>query len=34
MGAQYTLPWYDIRLAYDFDMHYRNYLHANTAAAV
>ena len=30
VGAQYTLPWYNIRLAYDFDMHYRNYLHANT----
>ena len=29
-GAQYTLPWFDIRLAYDFDVHYRNYLHTNT----
>jgi hypothetical protein len=29
-GAQYTLPWRDIRLSYDFDLHYRNYLHAHT----
>jgi Flp pilus assembly protein TadD len=26
-GAQYTLPWYGIRLNYDFDVHLRNYLH-------
>jgi hypothetical protein len=25
VGAQYTLPWYDIPLGYDFDMQYRNY---------
>jgi hypothetical protein len=29
-GAQYTLPWRDIRLVYDFDLHYRDYLHAHT----
>jgi tetratricopeptide (TPR) repeat protein len=29
-GAQYTLPWYDIRLKYDFDVHFRSYLHRNT----
>lgn len=29
-GGQYTLPWRDVRLTYDFDLHYRNYLHANT----
>ena len=34
VGAQYTLPWYNIRLGYDFDMHYRNYLHANTVLPV
>ena len=28
-GAQYTLPWHDVRLTYDFDVHYRDYLHAN-----
>jgi len=25
-GAQYTLPWWDIRLNYDFSFHYRDYL--------
>jgi hypothetical protein len=34
LGAQYTLPWRDIRLAYDFDLHYRNYLHTNTVLPV
>ena len=29
-GAQYTLPWYDIRLKYDFDVHLRRYLNRNT----
>ena len=29
LGAQYTLPWRDIRLTYDFDLHYRDYLHNN-----
>lgn len=29
-GAQYTLPWYGIRLRYDVDLHLRNYLHRNT----
>jgi len=28
-GAQYTLPWADIRLSYDFEFHYRDYLHRN-----
>jgi tetratricopeptide (TPR) repeat protein len=30
LGGQYTLPWRDIRLSYDFDVHDRDYLHANT----
>jgi len=29
LGGQYTLPWNDIRLIYDFDLHYRDYLHNN-----
>jgi tetratricopeptide (TPR) repeat protein len=29
-GAQYTLPWYAIRLKYDFDLHLRGYVFANT----
>jgi hypothetical protein len=29
-GAQATLPWYPIRLKYDFDLHLRDYLFANT----
>ena len=29
-GAQYTLPWYDIRLKYDFDVHLRRYRNRNT----
>jgi hypothetical protein len=29
-GGQYTLPWYGIRLKYDFDVHFRDYLHKNT----
>jgi tetratricopeptide (TPR) repeat protein len=29
-GGQYTLPWHDIRLSYDFDLHYRDYRHAHT----
>ncbi len=33
-GAQYTLPWRDIRLAVDFDLHYRDYLHAHTLRPV
>ena len=28
-GGQYTLPWYDIRLKYDFDLHLRRYQHNN-----
>ena len=27
LGGQYTLPWRDVRLSYDFDLHYRNYHH-------
>jgi tetratricopeptide (TPR) repeat protein len=27
LGGQYTLPWRDVRLTYDFDLHYRDYLH-------
>ena len=30
LGGQYTLPWYGIRLAYDFDAHLRDYLYRNT----
>jgi tetratricopeptide (TPR) repeat protein len=29
-GAQYTLPWYGIRLRYDVDLHLRDYVHRNT----
>lgn len=29
LGGQYTLPWRDVRLTYDFDLHYRDYLHPN-----
>jgi hypothetical protein len=29
-GAQYTLPWRGIRLTYDFDLHYRDYLDPHT----
>jgi len=28
-GSQYTLPWGDTRLKYDFDYHYRRYPHPN-----
>jgi tetratricopeptide (TPR) repeat protein len=34
VGAQYTLPWRDVRLTYDFDLHYRDYLHANSLLPV
>jgi len=30
VGGQYTLPWGTTRLKYDFDLHQRGYLHANT----
>jgi tetratricopeptide (TPR) repeat protein len=30
VGGQYTLPWRDIRLGYDFDLHYRDYLHSHS----
>ncbi len=29
-GAQYTLPWGDTSLKYDFDFHYRRYPHPNS----
>jgi tetratricopeptide (TPR) repeat protein len=29
-GVQYTLPWYGIRLSYDFDVHWRDYGHRNS----
>jgi tetratricopeptide (TPR) repeat protein len=29
LGGQYTLPWRDVRLTYDFDLHYRDYVHRN-----
>jgi tetratricopeptide (TPR) repeat protein len=29
-GGQYTLPWYGIRLFYDFDVHLRSYLERNS----
>jgi Tfp pilus assembly protein PilF len=29
-GAQYTLPWYGIRLVYDFNLHYRDYEYKHT----
>lgn len=29
-GGQYTLPWSTTRLKYDFDLHQRHYLHANS----
>lgn len=34
LGAQYTLPWRDVRLGYDFDIHYRDYQHAHTILPV
>ena len=30
LGGQYTLPWWDIRLRYDFDIHLRDYRHLHT----
>ncbi|MBI4246471.1 MAG: tetratricopeptide repeat protein [Candidatus Rokubacteria bacterium] len=29
-GAQYTLPWQNIRLSYDFGLHYRDYRNRHT----
>jgi len=29
-GAQYTLPWWAIRLKYDLDVHFRDYTYKNT----
>jgi tetratricopeptide (TPR) repeat protein len=28
-GAMYTLPWYEIRLKWDFDVHFRDYTNKN-----
>jgi tetratricopeptide (TPR) repeat protein len=33
-GGQYTLPWGTTRLKYDFDLHQRHYLHANSLLPV
>jgi Flp pilus assembly protein TadD len=33
-GGQYTMPWGSTRLRYDFDLHQRHYLHANTLLPV
>jgi tetratricopeptide (TPR) repeat protein len=30
VGGQYTLPWWDIRVRYDFDVHLRDYTHLHT----
>jgi hypothetical protein len=30
VGGQFTLPWYGVRLRYDFDAHLRGYTHPNT----
>ena len=34
-GGQYTLPWWNVRLSYDFALHYRDYLkrHSSQPAA-
>jgi tetratricopeptide (TPR) repeat protein len=29
-GGQYTLPWWEIRLRYDVDVHFRGYTHRNS----
>ncbi len=29
VGAQYTLPWWEMRVHYDFDFYYRKYPHPN-----
>jgi tetratricopeptide (TPR) repeat protein len=29
-GAQYTLPWRDVQVRYDLDVHFRDYAHRNT----
>jgi tetratricopeptide (TPR) repeat protein len=29
-GAQYTLPWWALRLKYDLDVHFRDYVYKNT----
>ena len=30
LGAQYTLPWWAVRLKYDLDVHFRDYVYKNT----
>lgn len=30
LGGQYTLPWWEMRLKYDFDFHYRKYQNTNS----
>ena len=30
LGFQYTLPWYDVQLRYDFDNHWRSYRHPDS----
>ena len=34
VGGQYTLPWWDMRLKYDYDVHFRNYTHAHSLLPV
>jgi tetratricopeptide (TPR) repeat protein len=29
-GAQYTLPWWNLRLKYDYDVHFKSYLNRNS----
>ncbi len=33
-GAQYTLPWWDVRLRYDLDFHWRSYKYKNSLLPV
>lgn len=33
-GFQFTLPWWELRLKYDFDAHFREYTHRNTILPV
>jgi hypothetical protein len=34
VGGQYTLPWWDIRLRYDFDLHWRFHKHRHSLIPV
>jgi hypothetical protein len=34
LGGQYTLPWWDIRLRYDLDVHWRSYKYKNSLLPV